>query len=288
MNIRKYRVKSMAEGLARIKLELGDDAVILSTTKLHNDPEGATLEISVAPADDAIASVPSTRRIEGPRPEARLNAQSEPAPQPGVGDLMKEIGALRSEIRQMRLDRELRPPLAAAPAAKPRRQRPAYTDAIRAGVRLNRLSRVRSEVEFAREFSALYDSLLKAGVLESHLDELMADLMSAKTDEAMNIGRELERLVERRVETTEALWHQRTQLPQLAVFVGPSGVGKTTAVAKVAGQALFSAQRRVGIICTDVFKVGGVYQLETYADLYEVPFRVASDIREVRAALVDL
>jgi flagellar biosynthesis protein FlhF len=64
--------------------------------------------------------------------------------------------------------------------------------------------------------------------------------------------------------------------PRLIAFVGPTGVGKTTTLAKLA-IALVQAGRRVALATTDTFRVGAVDQVRTYAELIEAPFHVARD-----------
>jgi flagellar biosynthesis protein FlhF len=71
---------------------------------------------------------------------------------------------------------------------------------------------------------------------------------------------------------------------RLAV-VGPTGVGKTTTIAKIAGQALWTGRSDIALITTDTHRVGGSEQLQHFASLYGIPFRTASDFRELREQL---
>ncbi len=68
----------------------------------------------------------------------------------------------------------------------------------------------------------------------------------------------------------------------LAVLVGPTGVGKTTTVAKIAANQLMHQRRRVALVTVDVFRIGAVQQLETYARLMGLPFFVATTPEEAR------
>ncbi len=63
---------------------------------------------------------------------------------------------------------------------------------------------------------------------------------------------------------------------KVAVLVGPTGVGKTTTVAKIAANQLMHYRRRVALLTVDVFRIGAVQQLETYARLMGLPFFVAT------------
>ncbi len=68
----------------------------------------------------------------------------------------------------------------------------------------------------------------------------------------------------------------------IAVLIGPTGVGKTTTVAKIAANQLMHHRRRVALVTVDVFRIGAVQQLETYARLMGLPFFVATTPEEAR------
>jgi len=59
---------------------------------------------------------------------------------------------------------------------------------------------------------------------------------------------------------------------RIVVLVGPTGVGKTTTIAKMAAYEKLSLKRSVSVITTDDFKVGGMDQLAHYARILEIPF----------------
>ncbi|MGE4234012.1 MAG: flagellar biosynthesis protein FlhF [Bacteriovoracia bacterium] len=70
-------------------------------------------------------------------------------------------------------------------------------------------------------------------------------------------------------------------------LVGPTGVGKTTTLAKLASQAILNKNMRVGLINVDTYKVSAVDQLSTYAKILNVPFRQVSNVAELDRALVE-
>jgi flagellar biosynthesis protein FlhF len=67
-------------------------------------------------------------------------------------------------------------------------------------------------------------------------------------------------------------------------FVGPTGVGKTTTLAKLAARAVAAGQR-VAILTLDTFRVAAVEQLRAFADLMDAPFEVAFTPQDLRRAL---
>ncbi|RMD78618.1 MAG: flagellar biosynthesis protein FlhF, partial [Gammaproteobacteria bacterium] len=75
----------------------------------------------------------------------------------------------------------------------------------------------------------------------------------------------------------------------VVALVGPTGVGKTTTVAKLAARfALRRGVRRIALVTTDNFRVAAHEQLRTYGRLLDVPVRVAADAAELAALLDEL
>lgn len=72
---------------------------------------------------------------------------------------------------------------------------------------------------------------------------------------------------------------------RVVAVVGPTGVGKTTTIAKLAGNLQLKNQTRVGLITLDTFRIAAVDQLQTYAQIMEAPLEVVGSPREMSAAL---
>ena len=73
--------------------------------------------------------------------------------------------------------------------------------------------------------------------------------------------------------------------PRVVALVGPTGVGKTTTIAKLAANFRLREGRSVGLIAVDTYRIAAVDQLQTYADIIDVPLKVGATLREMRAAI---
>lgn len=73
--------------------------------------------------------------------------------------------------------------------------------------------------------------------------------------------------------------------PRILLLVGPTGVGKTTTIAKLAARAKINDRRRVGLVTIDTFRIAAVDQLEKYARIIGLPLFVAASPSELRLAI---
>ena len=67
-------------------------------------------------------------------------------------------------------------------------------------------------------------------------------------------------------------------------FVGPTGVGKTTTIAKLAAEQALTRRRKVGLITADTYRISAVDQLRTYADILNIPMEVVFSPGELTRA----
>lgn len=74
---------------------------------------------------------------------------------------------------------------------------------------------------------------------------------------------------------------------KVVFFVGPTGVGKTTTIAKIASKFKLNEHKKVAFVTSDTYRIAAVEQLNTYANILDVPVRVVYTEEEMRKALED-
>lgn len=78
--------------------------------------------------------------------------------------------------------------------------------------------------------------------------------------------------------------------PKMVAFVGPTGVGKTTTVAKIAAEYALRRGQKVALVSLDTYRLGAIDQLRIYGEIMDVPFEVADgkeDLRRIVASHSD-
>lgn len=73
--------------------------------------------------------------------------------------------------------------------------------------------------------------------------------------------------------------------PVTVIFVGPTGVGKTTTLAKIAANYLLNRKKSVGLITADTYRIAAVEQLKTYAEILGIPVSVVYTPVEMKEAV---
>lgn len=121
-----------------------------------------------------------------------------------------------------------------------------------------------------------YEWVCLAGGKGSHRTTLGKTSLKKKIASSLN----------RRVKISKDLLKKRpSHGPQIIAFIGPTGVGKTTTLAKLAARAVLEDVLSVGLITLDTFRIAAIEQLKTYAEIIGVPARVVENTRQMDEAI---
>lgn len=130
---------------------------------------------------------------------------------------------------------------------------------------------------------ALHEELLAAEWPGEFAYEYTTRLGTSGVDEA-TLAAHLANLVESDLPICRPI-HLASGEQRIVALVGPTGVGKTTTIAKLAANFRLKQQQRVGMITVDTYRIAAVEQLRTYAEIINVPMEVVSTPREMRDAV---
>ncbi|MGB8955599.1 MAG: flagellar biosynthesis protein FlhF [Tumebacillaceae bacterium] len=72
---------------------------------------------------------------------------------------------------------------------------------------------------------------------------------------------------------------------RIASLMGPTGVGKTTTIAKLAAEQVLTQGKKIGLITTDTYRIAAVEQLRTYANILNVPLEVCYSPEDIARAV---
>lgn len=291
MEIKTFRAKTMPQALDLVRQELGPEAMVLHTRERHASLLGRifigrSYEIAAAqvereerkqresgrqPTRSSAALEPQVRTAAtAPRSATYQRPQTAPI-QSDVGLDLTSLAPLASSNRQPASNPQiaelesLLTQLRERQGLAPRRSTPApmfdlFTDLIESEV----------EESVARE---LVDRLRR----EPGLDH--ADSQTAR--------HRLAQLLQADVQVTGPI-EVASGAGRVVALVGPTGVGKTTTIAKLAANYRLKEGYRVGLITVDTYRIAAVEQLRTYAEIIDLPMEVVSTPREMRDAVAKM
>lgn len=140
--------------------------------------------------------------------------------------------------------------------------------------------------ELVRFLRLLYNTMIENEVNEKYANEIIDDL-----DKYAKPDMPIETLLANVYQKTILKFGEPTGItpaqngPKLVFFVGPTGVGKTTTIAKIASKFRVEEHKKVALLTADTYRIAAAEQLHTYADILEVPFQVIYTEDEIHSAI---
>ena len=260
MQIKRFEAKNMTTALRMVKEDLGPEAVILSARSLRKGKgffgslQYDGVEVSAAIDNQKLAKT-NTRAWPGEESDRRLHISGaeESGSAPGRAD------STRSKY----------------PAARRN-----YTGYGRRNKSSSRSSN--------RALSSLYQQILLQEVDRGIASELIEEIKCIPaSDEILSNGDikfHLGSLMEEMGVAVESNPFAGGK-PMIMAFVGPTGVGKTTTIAKLAARQASQDKKSVGLITIDNYSIAAIHQLETYAQIIGIPLVPATNAGELKKAV---
>jgi flagellar biosynthesis protein FlhF len=314
MNIKRFVSADMREALRAIRTTLGPDAVMLSSRKV---PEGVEVIAAIDYDDSLLAAVGDRETAAAPQSSrgaggfhatidddlddeagAAVEAGDEPAIQP---DKLGEYRQIAVEIERRAAVAVASPTPVERPVAAPAPQAPERSEGAVSAVSIAESKPLAGELKDLRR------------LLEVQLASLAWNDMNRRQPARAKVLRQFSRLgvdaalarelTEKMPPTADfreawrgplRLFAERLPLVNMELgeiggtyaVVGPTGVGKTTTIAKMAARFILGHDvADLGLVSTDSYRIGAREQLLTFARILGVPMQVASNAEELRRVL---
>jgi flagellar biosynthesis protein FlhF len=301
MKVQTYKGTTVKDALKQVREAHGPDAVILETRQ-KDDGRRTWTEVSVAPSNTDLSKVKplfSNPKPVGGRYGASAYARQqdgEPLSTAAANEQRRQVldsgEAIDGELKALR--REIsRVTTLHTPKVDPvdqalrtfgrsfERGLEETRDLLRA---LLSETRAQSTMDFSPSQARLYNLLTHNGVEDLLAEELVRGLdAQGEGDNPLDLRRQLAERLLSKVVTAAPLATRRGR--QVVGFFGPTGVGKTTTIAKVAADASIRYGRKVGLITTDTYRIAAVEQLAAYAEILDLTIEVARDRDELAKKL---
>lgn len=264
MKMKKYNAPSIAEAMKLIRADLGEDAVILNSKVVTKKKYFGLVK------EKSFEVVAGVDRVEkqtpvSPLPDFSVSASS-----------YKEQAASLAKVQEKadtQMNEELKKEIADLKSI------------------MQSLQRHSIQSQYPDELLPFIDFLKR--------QELSKELITAISDELFQYFKNKNQEIsfqDMRAVTEEYL---REQLKDVEIggltydkkyinILGPTGVGKTTTIAKMAARSVLEKKKKIGFITTDTYRIAAIEQLKTYAGLLQAPIEIAYNAQDYKQALQKL
>ena len=270
MELKSYRATTMHEALAMVRHDLGPDAAVLHTREVQsrwffglvNGPRQievtASCDVNVPSRLPARSTYEEERgsdddvvlRHDGPHPLSPTHSRLQPELHGAMQNQLTELQTMVQELCRRSDD---------APCHD-------------------------LPEELFQLFTDLLDSDLSEELAREMVERVRMETKGLHLDDMLMVKARLARMIESEVCVSGPIQITPGRC-RLVALVGPTGVGKTTTIAKLAANYHLKEKHRVGLITVDTYRIAAVEQLRTYADIIDLPMQVVSTPREMREAV---
>ncbi|WP_456271529.1 flagellar biosynthesis protein FlhF [Bacillus sp. AK031] len=252
MKVKKYTAPTMPEAMKKVRSELGESAVILNSKVIYT---GGFLGLFKKKNIEVIAAIDPNNKPKSA--ERRTPAAKPKVMQKQAEPVTKAVQITESSSNQ--LEKEISELKSIVQLMKSSNGFEHYPEHIRKALMF----------------------LKNQEVDEEYILESAEHLMSLENNEEYGSG------------LSEFLTSQISGMPfggisykkKFVNVIGPTGVGKTTTLAKMATEAVLEKRKKIAFITTDTYRIAAIEQLKTYAQLLNVPLEVVYKLADFQKAI---
>jgi len=284
MALKTFTGESMPEVMAKVKAEFGDEALIVSNREIKRK----TL------------TTPGMYEVVVQVDDTHLKPQKQPKKDDSFGnDVMLKLSQAAKEINSISNsnDKIITPKpqvnIVEVKELQKEIQEIANQMKLLQSTVWDLNAPTRENLVIPPEFSEIYAIAKNSGMKKEHLDEIMMLTLKHMPLKMRKNPITIKRYFNTLLKKMIPIRHEkelRLNDKKIMMFVGPTGVGKTTTIAKLAARYAFKKQKKykVGIITLDTYRIGAVEQLMTYARMMKLSIEAVVDPDDFMDALYRL
>ena len=268
MGPQKFIAANTTEALKLVRQQVGGDAMVLST---RDTPEGVEI---VAISPEALSSLSQRKDPEALGKDLSFSSSSafNPAPPAASFNAPPAVPSAAADV----------PPAPTAPQVE---KLLAEFSAVKQLLQTHLSARAWDDIQAqSTDKAEALRILLNAGFSPQLCGELADELAALPADPNTRLIDRLQKLLEPKIQTLDPL--SVFDPGGIFAFIGPTGVGKTTAIAKIAARCVLRYGRdQLALLTTDTFRIGAQEQLKVYAKIIGVPVVTLRDSDDLTTKL---
>ena len=285
MVIRKYIAINEEEATKLAKEDLGQDVVILN---VKNNSKRGFLGIFKKPSVEITAAVDEKKEEESVPDFSKLQEAIKETNAVLAEKKMPDMEKISSNLLEDSSVSSLKEN--AKPKEKLEERLSNLQDLIEKQIQAsNEVKEHKKQDSNQAYFDLIRKKLLDNEVEETYIDQIFSDIADSLSQNA-NLENILAGVYQKIVLKIgqPRLIDIRTRKTKYIFFIGPTGVGKTTTIAKIASTLRLTKQTKVALITSDTYRIAAVDQLKTYANILGIPLQVVYSPQDMKPAMEEL
>jgi len=277
MKLKTFKADSMPKALSLVKQHIGPGAVIVHTRTIK---QGGFLGLG------------SRNVVEI---TARKAAKDPPLRRSPASDRLRRLYAMSDESDKTSTATNNRPGLQLPAPERHKPNEDLKKDIAKLSDLVENLVREQRQLhapQMPEQLFDMYIDLIQREVADEIAQELISHVQRDMTgNQIMSVDLVRQKLVnvmDDMIRTTGPISRNINGQPRVVVLIGPTGVGKTTSVAKIAANLKLRQDQKVGLITIDTYRIGAIDQLRMYAQIIDVPLKVVLTPVELKDAVDSL
>ena len=301
MQLKTFTGETSQEALNKVKAEFGDDALIVSTKEIKRKTLTSSGLYEIVVAIEKSNKIPNSQNIpknvqQKPKVEsAKKSVKADEDVLFKLSQAAKEIEEVSNNPINLKQTANFENTINDDAGIKEiKKELERVTDKLKLmQSAMWDMSSDKRDVVIPPEFSEIYAIAKKSGMNKTHLDNIMKLTLNHMPPKMRHSSITVKRYFNTLLKKMIPIRIERpltSNSKKIMMFVGPTGVGKTTTVAKLAARFAFKKEKKykVGIITLDTYRIGAVEQLMTYAKMMKLSIETVIDPNDFLSAINSL
>ena len=288
MKIRRYIGKDTQEAILKVKMDLGIEAIILNTRKVR---QKGLFKMFKKPMVEVLAAVDEYYGAKGRTDTQKGRTRNEEKPYNEINDNIKDDRKTeiieKSELNDKKEEKIIL--LENKVNSMETILQKIYEQVQQSKEKPKTVisNENQNQKPMPKVLELFYNNLVKNEVDEKYIKQLI-NIVQSKSDVNASVNDAatlLYSLISGTLGKPQIIKLRDDGKPTVAIFVGPTGVGKTTTLAKIAADYSLNLKKEVGLVTADTYRIAAVEQLKTYAEILGMPVDVIYSVSEIKEAI---